>query len=106
MPGFHSDDDDFLYESQRRDRKEPAASIHRKTAAQAAAKAATEAARHASLSSDLPPGCAFTLNDAAAYSGTKICFLRRAIHDERLPAKLAENASSSSAMTLCALFLR
>ena len=96
MPGFHSHDDDFLYEVQRRDRKEPAPSrtqrppsIHRQTAAQAAADAADTAAKHASQSSDLPPGFAFTLKDAAAYSGVKVSFLRRAIRDECLPAKLA-----------------
>jgi excisionase family DNA binding protein len=108
-PGFHSHDDDFLYEVQRRDRKESAPpppptqrppSIHRQT--KAAAKAAMDAivslaeqperaekATQPIHSSELPPKLAFTLKEAAQFLGVKVWFLRKAIHESRLPAKLA-----------------
>ncbi len=95
MTGFHSHDDDFLYEVQRGRIPEPAQvhartqqipSIHRKTATQTAAEAGSKVT---SPSSDLPRGFAFTLKDAAAYSGMKVSFLRRAIREGCLPAKLA-----------------
>jgi excisionase family DNA binding protein len=100
MTGFHSHDDDFLYEFQRGRTPEPAhvhtrtqqiPSIHRKTTPQTAAEAGAAASKLTSPGSDLPPGFAFTLKDAAAYSGVKVSFLRRAIRDGRLPAKLAGN---------------
>jgi excisionase family DNA binding protein len=95
VTGFHSHDDDFLYEFQRGRTTEPTQVhtrtqqiplIHRKTATQTATEAAS---KDTFPSSDLPPGFAFTLKDAAAYSGVKVSFLRRAIRDGCLPAKLA-----------------
>ena len=92
MPGFHSHDDDFLYEVQRRDRKESAPprtqrppSIHRKTAAEGAA---TRLAAP-SPSSDIGQRISFTLKEAALQAGTTVWFLRTAIWERRLPARLA-----------------
>jgi hypothetical protein len=97
MPGFHSHDDDFLYEVQRRDRKESAPprtqrppSVHRNTAAQAAAEAAAATQLSApSPSRDFVQRISLTLKEAALQAGKTVYFLRAAIWEHRLPAQLA-----------------